>query len=95
MLNKANEIDDSIKKNIIDNNIKPFLDCDVVYNSIPILENDFCKSGLNNLIKISVVFLWLMLATIFLAVGIGRMEVLVWKKKMEIESMIENEEAMI
>jgi hypothetical protein len=30
-----------------------------------------------------------------LAVGIGRMEVLVWKKKMEIESMIENEEAMI
>ena len=59
------------------------------------MEDDFCKSGLNNLIKISVVFLWLILATIFLAVGIGRMEVLVWKKKMEIESMIENEEAMI
>ena len=93
-LNKASKYDSSIN-NYINLNVKPLLNCEVVYESIPILEKDFCLNTLDwfeNIIQLS---LWLILTTFILANGIGRIEVLVWKKKKEIESMIENEESIL
>ena len=93
-LNKANQYDSSIN-NYINLNIKPFLNCEVVYESIPIIEKDFCINVLDWVEVIIQLSLWLIVSTFILANGIGRIEVLVWKKKKEIASMIEIEESIL
>ena len=93
-LNKASKYDSSII-NYINLNVKPLLNCEVVYESIPILEKDFCVNTLDWFQIIIQLSLWLILSTFILANGIGRIEVLVWKKKKEIDSMIENEESIL
>ena len=37
---------------------------------------------------------WLLLTALGVAIGVRRLQVLIWKKKMEIEEMIENKEAI-
>jgi hypothetical protein len=93
-LNKANQYDSSIN-NYINLNVKPFLNCEVVYESIPIIEKDFCINVLDWVEVIIQLSLWLIVSTFILANGIGRIEVLVWKKKKEIASMIEIEESIL
>ena len=93
-LNKASKYDSSIN-NYINLNVKPLLNCEVVYESIPILEKDFCVNTLDWFQIIIQLSLWLILSTFILANGIGRIEVLVWKKKKEIASMIEIEESIL
>ncbi len=93
-LNKASKYDSSII-NYINLNVKPLLNCEVVYESIPILEKEFCVNTLDWFQIIIQLSLWLILSTFILANGIGRIEVLVWKKKKEIDSMIENEESIL
>ena len=93
-LNKANQYDSSIN-NYINLNVKPFLNCEVVYESVPIIEKDFCINVLDWVEVIIQLYLWLIVSTFILANGIGRIEVLVWKKKKEIASMIEIEESIL
>ena len=93
-LNKANQYDSSIN-NYINLNVKPFLNCEVVYESVPIIEKDFCINVLDWVEVIIQLSLWLIVSTFILANGIGRIEVLVWKKKKEIASMIEIEESIL
>ena len=57
---------------------------------MPKNENDFCKDYLTRMNKVIQIMLWLILFTFFLAISVRLLENLIWKKKAEIESMIEN-----
>ena len=57
---------------------------------MPKIENDFCKDNLTRMNKVIQIMLWLILFTFFLAISVRLLENLIWKKKAEIESMIEN-----
>lgn len=65
-------------------------DCEIVSDVVPEIEKDFCKDSLNNVYTILLLMTWLFLAGLALAIANRRMEVLTWKKKNEIESMIKN-----
>ena len=79
---------------IINNNINPLLNCSLVYNIIPQIEYEFCKNGMKWFSDLITLFLWLMLFVFFLFLAIRRLEILVWIKHVEIEEIMENEEAM-
>ena len=66
------------------------LNCDLVREIVPKIENDFCKDNLTRMNKVIQIMLWLILFTFFLAISVRLLENLIWKKKAEIESMIEN-----
>ena len=66
------------------------LNCDLVTEIVPKIENDFCKDNLTRMNKVIQIMLWLILFTFFLAISVRLLENLIWKKKAEIESMIEN-----
>ena len=66
------------------------LNCDLVTEIVPKIENDFCKDNLTRMNKVIQIMLWLLLFTFFLAISVRLLENLIWKKKAEIESMIAN-----
>ena len=66
------------------------LNCDLVNELVPIIEKDFCKDNLVRLYDAIHIMVWLLLATFIMAVSVRLLENLIWKKKTEIESMIEN-----
>ena len=66
--------------------------CEAVYKVVPTLESKFCKKGIDWMYTNVQLFIWLMVAMVFLGVAIGRIEILVWRKKKEIESMMESME---
>ena len=89
--------DEIIKKEsekIIEENINPLLNCSLVYNIIPQIEEEFCKNGMELFSDLITLFLWLMIFILFLFYSIRRLEILVWVKHVEIEEIMENEEAM-
>jgi hypothetical protein len=97
LLFKDSISDEKIKnetEKIINENINPLLNCSLVYNIIPQIEYEFCKNGMENFSDLITLFLWLMLFVFFLFLSIRRLEILVWKKHVEIEEIMENEEAM-
>jgi hypothetical protein len=79
---------------VIEQNINPLLNCSLVYNIIPQIEEEFCKNGMKWFSNLITLFIWLNLFILLLAYSIRRVELLVWKKRVEIEDMMENEEAM-
>ena len=66
------------------------LNCDLVNELVPKIEKDFCKDNLSRLYDAIHIMIWLLLVTFIMAVSVRLLENLIWKKKAEIESMIEN-----
>lgn len=74
--------------------INPLLQCNNVYTVVTKIESDFCYKGMNWINSIVSLLTWVFIAILVLAIGVDRLEILVWKKKTEIDSMIENLEAI-
>ena len=79
---------------VIENTFNPLFNCEIVNNVLPNIEREFCKDSLNYLYSIVSLMAWIILIGIAVAIGSRRLQVLIWKKKKEIEEMIENKEAI-
>ena len=66
----------------------------MVNNVLPNIEREFCKDSLEHMYSIVTLLPWILLSGLCVAIGSRRLQVLIWKKKMEIEEMIENKEAI-
>ena len=86
-------VKDKIKP-VRDENLKSLLGCENVYKVIPAIEGNFCYKGMNWINSIISLLTWVLLILLIFAISINRLEILVWKKKTEIDSMIENLEAI-
>ena len=86
-------VKDKIKL-VQDENLKSLLGCENVYKVIPAIEGNFCYKGMNWINSIISLLTWVLLILLIFAISINRLEILVWKKKTEIDSMIENLEAI-
>ena len=80
--------------NVTENTFDRFFNCEIVNSVLPKIERDFCKDSLDYMYSIVSLLTWTLLTGLALAVGSRRLQVLIWKKKMEIEEMIENKEAI-
>lgn len=69
-------------------------DCKIVNEFLPNIEENFCKNSLDHMYSIVSLMTWLLLTALGISIGVRRLQVLIWKKKMEIEEMIENKEAI-
>jgi uncharacterized membrane protein len=89
---KLNENKEAINKyNTLNNEVlSSQLNCELVVEIVPKIEEEFCKDNLGRMYTIIELMSWLIFVTLFMALGVRRMENLIWKKKAEIESMIEN-----
>lgn len=67
----------------------PF-NCDLVTEIVPTFEEEFCKDSLGRMDEIFQLMIWLISFTFIMAIAVRMMENLIWKKKLEIENMIEN-----
>lgn len=68
--------------------------CKEVVKVIPKIEKNMCKESIDWLLTMVKLFVWLIVALVALGVAIGRVEVVVWRKKKEIESMLDIMEAV-
>ena len=66
------------------------LNCELVTEIVPKIEDEFCKDNLSRLNRLIQLMLWLLFITTIMAISVRLLENLIWKKKAEIESMIEN-----
>ena len=77
--------------NTLNNNVLASqINCEIVNEIVPKIEKDFCKDSLSRLDKMIQLMIWLLLSTSIMAISIRLLENLIWKKKAEIESMIQN-----
>lgn len=72
----------------------PLFNCKIVSEVIPMIEQEFCQSGLEEMYNILLLLTWLLIAGVCEAVATRRLEVLIWKRRNEIESMIQNQEVL-
>ena len=75
--------------------LKPLFNCQIVSDVIPMIEKEFCKDGLEEMYNIILLLTWLLVAWIAESVATRRLEVLIWKRRNEIESMIQQQEVLI
>ena len=80
--------------NVTENTFDRFFNCEIVNSVLPKIERDFCKESLDYMYSFVSLLTWTLLTGLALAIGSRRLQVLIWKKKMEIEEMIENKEAI-
>ena len=78
----------------MESKISNIFECSIVNEFLPSIEEKFCKNSLNNMYSIVTLMTWALLVAIGISIGARRLQVLIWKKKMEIEEMIENKEAI-
>jgi len=86
---------DTYKENFTNLNTYTFeklFACTIVNDVIPTIEADFCKESLNNMYTLIEIMTWLILTSFGVALGSRRLQVLIWKKRNEIESMMQNQE---
>ena len=79
---------------VIENTFNPLFNCDIVNNVLPNIEREFCKNSLDYMYSMVGLLAWILLSGLAVAIGSRRLQVLIWKKKMEIEEMIENKEVI-
>ena len=92
-LNDDEEIINSYKK-LSEETLDKLFNCEMVNNVLPNIEREFCKDSLEHMYSIVTLLPWILLSGLCVAIGSRRLQVLIWKKKMEIEEMIENKEAI-
>ena len=68
--------------------------CELVSSVIPKIEKDFCKDSLNSMYSLVELMTWIVLISFGVALGSRRLQVLIWKRKNEIASMIQNQEVL-
>ena len=73
---------------------KKLLDCEIVSSVIPRIESDFCKDSLDYMYDIVTLMTWIVLFSLGVAIGSRRLQVLIWKRRNEIESMLQNQEVL-
>lgn len=95
------ESDDDVHKNarneynsLNKNELSPQLNCQLVTEIVPKIEDEFCKDNLERIYDMLKLMSWLIFLTLLFAICVRRLENLIWKKKNEIESMIENLESI-
>jgi hypothetical protein len=76
------------------NELSPQLNCQLVTEIVPKIEDEFCKDNLERIYDMLKLMSWLIFLTFLFAICVRRLENLIWKKKNEIESMIENLESI-
>ena len=81
-------------QNVNDNTFEKLFDCELVSKVIPKIEADFCKDSLDYMYSLILIMTWVVLTSLGVAIGARRLQVLIWKKRNEIESMIQNEEIL-
>ena len=81
-------------ENVTQDTFDPFFKCEIVNSALPKIERDFCKDSLNYMYSIVTLMTWILISGLGIGIGSRRLQVLIWKKKMEIEEMIENKEAI-
>ena len=74
--------------------LSPQLNCQLVTEIVPKIEAEFCKDNLERIYDMLKLMSWLIFFTLIYAICVRRLENLIWKKKNEIESMIENLESI-
>ena len=79
---------------IMEKTFQPLFNCEIVNSVLPNIEREFCKESLDHMYSIITLLTWILLSGLGVAIGARRLQVLIWKKRMEIEEMIENEEAI-
>ena len=92
-INNNDELQQSYD-NITTSEFAQLFDCKIVNEFLPKIEKNFCKDSLDHMYSIVSLMTWLLLTALGVAIGVRRLQVLIWKKKMEIEEMIENKEAI-
>ena len=92
-LNDDEEIINSYKK-LTEETLDKLFNCEMVNNVLPNIEREFCKDSLEHMYSIVTLLPWILISGLCVAIGSRRLQVLIWKKKMEIEEMIENKEAI-
>jgi hypothetical protein len=92
-LNDDEEIINSYKK-LTEETLDKLFNCEMVNNVLPNIEREFCKDSLEHMYSIVTLLPWILLSGLCVAIGSRRLQILIWKKKMEIEEMIENKEAI-
>ena len=81
-------------KNLQDQSLDNLFKCEIVTNVIPKIEADFCKDSLDNMYTLILLMTWIVLFSLGVAIGSRRLQVLIWKKRNESESMIQNQEIL-
>ncbi len=84
IMEKYNDLNDKV--------LSPQLKCNLVSEIVPKIESEFCLNSLDNIYIILLLMTWLIIAIIAFAIMLRRFEIQIWKKKTEIESMINNVE---
>ena len=80
---------------LLDSEIKNTLvNCNLVKKIVPHIEKEFCKDSLDHMYTLIEIMTWIALTSLGVAIGARRLQVLIWKKRNEIESMMQNEEVM-
>ena len=77
-----------------ENTFTKLFNCEIVHKVIPKIESDFCKDSLNHMYSLIEIMTWLILTSFGVALGARRLQVLIWKKRQEIESMMQNQEIL-
>lgn len=88
---------ETIKKTYTDiktNTFDQLLKCEMVSKVIPKIEAQFCQDSLDDMYTLILLMTWIILTSLGVAIGARRLQVLIWKKRNEIESMMQNEEVM-
>ena len=93
-VNSEGELYNTYKK-VNEETFEPVFNCDIVNSVLPNIEREFCKDSLDYMYSIVSLLTWTLLTALGVAIGSRRLQTLIWKKKMEIEEMIENREAII
>ena len=84
----------NVYSDLNENTFTKLFNCDIVHKVIPKIEADFCKDSLNHMYSLIEIMTWLILSSFGVALGARRLQVLIWKKRNEIESMIQNQEIL-
>ena len=78
--------------NLNNQTFEKLFNCEIVKNVIPKIESDFCKDSLDHMYTLIEIMTWIILTSFGVALGSRRLQVLIWKKRNEIESMMQNQE---
>jgi hypothetical protein len=81
-------------KDLKEKSLDKLFKCEIVTQIIPKIEADFCKDSLDNMYTLILLMTWIVLFSLGVAIGSRRLQVLIWKKRNEIESMIQNQEIL-
>jgi hypothetical protein len=74
------------------NSIEPLVQCELVYSNVQKMEETICLKGMNWSYNLLTGYTWLFLVILLTSYSVNRLSPIVWKKQVEIESMLEQEE---